>query len=113
MFGPMVLQSLERQSEAALARYRALADDTRRRILMHLVGREVCVCELADRLSVSQPLLSFHLRTLREAGLVQVERRGRWNFYMLDPSGLEAAANFLSDLVAEHAAARRPLTRCC
>ncbi len=109
----MTLRSHTRHSEAVLARYRALADETRMRIVMCLVGREVCVCELADHLDVPQPLLSFHLRTLREAGLVQVERRGRWNFYTLDPSGLEAAEDFLSNLVAEHAAAARPLTPCC
>ncbi len=57
------------------------------RIVLRLVGREVCVCELADDLDVPQPLLSFHLRTLREAGLVRAERRGRWSFYTLGPRG--------------------------
>jgi ArsR family transcriptional regulator len=83
------------------------------RVLLLLVGREVCVCELAEELDVTQPLLSFHLRTLREAGLVRAERRGRWHFYSLDASGLEAAEDFLSDLVAQHASAAHPLTTCC
>jgi ArsR family transcriptional regulator len=83
----MTRRKLHRQTEVALARYRALADETRMRIVLRLVGREVCVCELADDLDVPQPLLSFHLRTLREAGLVRAERRGRWSFYTLGPRG--------------------------
>jgi ArsR family transcriptional regulator len=109
----MVQRSLSRKSPAALARYRALADETRMRVLLRLVGGEVCVCELAEELDVTQPLLSFHLRTLREAGLVRVERRGRWNFYSLDARGVEAAVSFLSDVVAAHAAAARPYAACC
>lgn len=109
----MVKRSLSRKSRAALARYRALADETRMRVLLRLVGRQVCVCELAEELDVTQPLLSFHLRALREASLVRVERRGRWNFYSLDAKGLEAAEDFLSDVVAAHAAAARPPSACC
>lgn len=99
-------------SRCVAARYRALADETRLRVLLALAGREVCVCELVEELDVPQPLLSFHLRTLLEAGLVRAERRGRWNFYALDAKGLESAEDFLSDLVATHAAAA-PRVTCC
>jgi ArsR family transcriptional regulator len=109
----MTQRSLSRKSLAALARYRALADETRMRVLLQLVGRQVCVCELAEELDVMQPLLSFHLRTLRDAGLVRAERRGRWSFYSLDARGLEAAEDFLSDVVAAHAAATRLTAACC
>jgi ArsR family transcriptional regulator len=105
--------SLIQRSPTAAARYRALADDTRMRILIRLAGREVCVCDLVDELGVAQPLLSFHLRVLRQAGLVRAERRGRWSFYRLDAGGLEAAGDFLSDLVAEHAAAAPVGATCC
>jgi ArsR family transcriptional regulator len=101
------------QARRIAARYRALADQTRLRILLAMAGRKVCVCELVDELGISQPLLSFHLRSLRSAGLVRSERRGRWNDYALDPAGLEAAEGFLSDLVAEHAAAAGPAVTCC
>ena len=100
------------QAGRIAARYRALADATRLRILLALAGRKVCVCELVDELDISQPLLSFHLRALRSAGLVRSERRGRWNDYALAPEGLEAAEDFLSDLVASHAAAV-PTVTCC
>lgn len=99
-------------SRRVAARYRALADETRLRVLLALAGREVCVCELVDELDVPQPLLSFHLRTLLSAGLVRAERRGRWNFYTLDPRGLESAEDFLSDLATTHAAAVRRVA-CC
>ena len=102
----------QQQIRSEADRYQALADETRLRVLLALVGREVCVCELAGELEVPQPLLSFHLRTLRDAGLVRAARRGRWNFYTLDPMGLESAEDFLSDLVATHAAAA-PRSSCC
>jgi ArsR family transcriptional regulator len=100
------------QTRRLAARYRALADETRLRILLALSGRKVCVCELVDELGISQPLLSFHLRALRGAGLVRSERRGRWNDYVLAPEGLEAAEVFLSDLAAAHATTS-PLASCC
>ncbi|MBE0592056.1 MAG: winged helix-turn-helix transcriptional regulator [Gemmatimonadales bacterium] len=102
----------QQQMRSEVDRYRALADETRLRVLLALVGREVCVCELTEELDVPQPLLSFHLRTLRDAGLVRAARRGRWNFYALDPMGLESAEDFLSDLVATHAATASRVT-CC
>jgi len=63
--------------------FRALGDDTRLRILSLLRVREVCVCEFVDLLGISQPAVSEHLRRLRDAGLVQDERRGMWVFYRL------------------------------
>ena len=80
---------------------RALSDDTRFRILEVLVGKETCVCELVDQLGVAQPLLSHHLKTLREAGLVRARKRGRWMFYSLDPDVLDATAAALTQLAAE------------
>lgn len=82
-------------SPAVMAqRFRALADEKRIRILDLLRSGERCVCELNDDLEVGQSLLSFHLRTLKEAGLVSDRRDGRWVHYSLAPetlSELEAA----------------------
>lgn len=97
---------------AIAVQYRALADATRLRVLLALAGREVCVCELVEELEVPQPLLSFHLRTLRDAGLVRAERRGRWNYYALEAAGLESTQGFLSDLIATDGAAATRIT-CC
>jgi ArsR family transcriptional regulator len=75
---------------ALLARtFQALADEKRIRILELLGGGELCVCDLASALGLSQPLLSFHLRTLREAGLVGARKEGRWVHYSLIREALE------------------------
>ena len=99
--------------EASLACCRALSDDTRFRILERLVGKETCVCELVDQLDVAQPLLSHHLKTLKEAGLVRARKRGRWMFYSLDADALEDTANALSQLAQQQRRAGKSLEVCC
>jgi ArsR family transcriptional regulator, arsenate/arsenite/antimonite-responsive transcriptional repressor len=64
--------------------------------LLRVQEREVCQCELAPRFDISQPTLSHHLRKLEEAGLVSVERRGRWAWYSTDPNSLEVLHTWLS-----------------
>jgi ArsR family transcriptional regulator len=71
--------------EASLL-FEALADDTRRRILILLLEREeLCVCDLYSALELTQPKVSRHLALLREAGLVAVRRQGTWMHYRLAP----------------------------
>jgi ArsR family transcriptional regulator, arsenate/arsenite/antimonite-responsive transcriptional repressor len=65
--------------------FRALADPTRLRIVDLLREGERCVCELTDALDAGQSLLSFHLKTLKDAGLVADRRDGRWAYYSLNP----------------------------
>jgi ArsR family transcriptional regulator len=104
---------------ATLARsFQALADEKRLRVLELLGGGELCVCELAEALGVSQPLLSFHLRTLRDAGLVSARKKGRWVHYSLNREtlvGLGGVAEALGDGVYESddEAGRRARIRCC
>lgn len=62
---------------------RALADPTRLKIFKMLLDKEMCVCEIVERLNVSQPLVSHHLRELRIAGLVLDRREGNWVHYRL------------------------------
>ncbi len=72
------------------ARFKALADPTRVRILNLLAASdEVCVCVLNEEFDLSQPTISHHLKLLREAGLVEAERRGTWGFYRLVPDALD------------------------
>jgi ArsR family transcriptional regulator len=99
--------------DLSVACCRALSDDTRIRILEALVGKETCVCELVDRLDVAQPLLSHHLKTLREAGLVRAEKRGRWMFYSIDADALEQTAAALSKLARAQRSAGTRLEVCC
>ncbi len=64
----------------------ALTDPTRVRVLMVLREGELCVCELCDILRVTQSTLSTHLRVLRDAGMVDSRREGKWAYYRLSAS---------------------------
>src|SRR4051812_11235703 len=88
---------LPEEARADLAlRFKALADPTRIAIVNRLAGaEEVCVCALED-LGLSQPTISHHLRILREAGLVDVSRRGTWAFYRLVPESVESLSRALA-----------------
>lgn len=72
--------------------FQALSDETRLAILDLLQEGERCVCQLQADLDAAQSRLSFHLRVLREAGLVTDRRAGRWSYYALVPEQLEAVA---------------------
>lgn len=78
--------------------FAALADPTRLRIF-HLLSRHesLCVCEVEAAFDLGQPTISHHLRILRDAGLVTVERRGTWAYYALARPALKT---LLSDLRA-------------
>ncbi|KLU62508.1 HTH-type transcriptional repressor AseR [Peptococcaceae bacterium CEB3] len=75
--------------------FNILSDETRLRILTILAGQELCVCELAEILDVSQPKVSRHLGKLRDVGLVKDMRRGQWVFY-----GLSANEPLEEDILA-------------
>ncbi len=68
--------------------FHALSDETRLGILEMLRGGERCVCELQDELEAAQSRLSFHLRVLREHGLVVDRKEGRWSYYSITPEAL-------------------------
>ena len=72
------------QSSSVAASFHALADPLRLQVVELLKDQELCVCDLCERLSVSQSKLSFHLKTLREAGLAQGRQEGRWIYYSLN-----------------------------
>ena len=80
------------------ARFKALSDPIRLRILDRLRGGERCVCELTDVLDAGQSLLSFHLRVLKDAGLVTDRREGRWMHYALSPEVVAEIGEFLGAL---------------
>jgi ArsR family transcriptional regulator, arsenate/arsenite/antimonite-responsive transcriptional repressor len=86
--------------------FHALSDETRLRIVARLLTGEQCVCDLTSSLDAAQSRLSFHLKTLREAGLITDRRDGRWIHYRIDPAAVREIQQFLSH-VAERA------TKCC
>ena len=79
------------------AGFHALSDPLRLQILELLREQELCVCDLCDRLSVSQPKLSFHLKTLKEAALVRSRQEGRWIYYSLNLAQFIALEQYLSE----------------
>jgi ArsR family transcriptional regulator len=97
--------------EATLRQFRALGDETRLRLVEQLRGGEQCVCDLTDELEASQPRLSFHLKTLKDAGLVTDRRAGRWVYYAINPEALAALERVLGGLKPARPAA--PGARCC
>ena len=94
------------------ARLAALADPVRLRIVGVLAGGTRCVCDLQPAVPVAANVLSYHLRVLRDAGLVAASRRGRWIDYRLDPYGfavLWAQASAAGvPLPGEHVTAPQP-----
>src|SRR5690349_7092346 len=88
--------------------FHALSEPTRLQILQQLKRGEQCVCELTETFSTGQSRLSFHLRVLKEAGLINDRPEGRWMYYSLNAAGIKALASFV-DAMQE----LRPSRRSC
>ena len=108
--------------------FQMLADPTRLRIAMLLQGQgELCVCELTHTLALSQPKISRHLGQMREAGLVEARRAGRWMYYRLHPDlqdwmqtvvrsvldGMAGQSPFKEDAQQLAGMPNRPSASCC
>ena len=84
-----------RTREKAVQIFHALSDDTRLRLIEKLKDGEQCVCDLTESFKTGQSRLSFHLRVLKEAGLIIDRPEGRWIYYALN----QDAVRELEDLV--------------
>jgi len=89
------------QNEIVLQRFQAVAEETRFRIVQLLADGERCVCELQAELDAAQSRLSFHLKKLKDAGVVSDRRDGRWVHYSLVPQALEEMRAFLGEVKPE------------
>jgi ArsR family transcriptional regulator len=92
---------------------KALAEPLRWQIVNALAQEELCVCHLVEELDAPQPLVSHHLRVLREAGLVETEKWRYWTYYRLRSDVLAEVAGQLDEMVGSApvpGAHRRP---CC
>lgn len=92
---------LDEDQAAGLAKvFKALGDPVRLRLMSMIASRgeggEVCVCELTPAFDLSQPTISHHLKLLRQAGLIDCERRGTWVYYWVLPGVLDKLAAFLT-----------------
>jgi ArsR family transcriptional regulator len=95
---PLADEPLSDEQAGTLASmFKALGDPVRLRLLSLIAshGGEVCVCDLTGRFDVTGPTISHHLRVLREAGLIDCERRGTWVYYWVRPGKLEQLAAVL------------------
>lgn len=110
----MSLATLTTDPAYTASLFHALSDVTRLEIIEKLRGGERCVCELTDALDAAQSRLSFHLRVLKEAGLVTDRKEGRWSYYALVPDALVELHDIVVSL--QSTAKRRELRttgRCC
>lgn len=99
--------------ESAARLFHALSDPTRLEILERLRAGERCVCDLQGALDAAQSRLSFHLRTLRDAGLVTDRKEGRWVYYSLRPEAIDDLAKALGDLAIPKPRAAGEWYSCC
>jgi ArsR family transcriptional regulator len=97
--------------ERAAELFHALADPTRLGIIEQLRGGEQCVCDLTDMLETGQSRLSFHLKTLKDAGLLRDRRQGRWIYYCLEPDAIAEIESAVAAIKPRGNGARS--TRCC
>jgi len=96
---PVAYPDVEReQAERMAAIAKALADPVRLQLVdvLRKHAGKVCVCELVPLFDLSQPTVSHHLKVLRDAGLVDSERRGLWAYYYVIPDTLEELAAWLT-----------------
>ena len=98
-----------------LAITKALSDESRVRIVGALHERELCVCQITELLELAPSTVSKHLALLRQAGLVDVRKDGRWAYYRLvgrhAPKTAKRALALLRDALADDATARRDAER--
>jgi ArsR family transcriptional regulator len=96
----LVGEPIDEAAAAGLAQvFKALGDPVRLRLVSLIGARqggEVCVCDLTTAFDLTQPTISHHLRVLREAGLIDSQRRGTWVYYRVVPAALERMAALLS-----------------
>ncbi|HKT34611.1 MAG TPA: metalloregulator ArsR/SmtB family transcription factor [Nitrospira sp.] len=82
----------------AVALFHALSDDTRLLLIDQLKDGEKCVCELTDAMKTGQSRLSFHLKVLKDAGLLRDRREGRWMYYSLNAEAIDELEDVVENL---------------
>ena len=100
----------EDHAERLAGLFHALSDPTRIRILAALQNGEQCVCNLTGLLVAQQSRLSFHMKTLKDAGIVTDRREGRWIHYSLVPEAVDEIRDALEELAK---AAKACAASCC
>lgn len=92
---------------------KALAEPLRWSIVAALADEELCVCHLTEDLGAPQPLISHHLRVLRDAGIVESEKWRYWTYYRLRPDRLAELGDLFGALAVAGGAATEQRRPCC
>lgn len=95
----------------AVELFHALSDETRLEIVRRLSAGEQCVCDLTDALDSAQSRLSFHLKVLKDAGVVSDRKQGRWVYYRLNAEAFAEAGEIVGTL--EKLAEETASSICC
>jgi ArsR family transcriptional regulator len=82
----------------AAALFHALSDEIRLDVVVLLLHGERCVCELMEELGLAQSRLSWHLKTLADAGIISGRKEGRWNYYSLNAAAIADARSMLDTI---------------
>ncbi len=77
--------------------FRALGEETRMKIISMLLEEEMCICELIEKLNLSQSAVSHHVKILKQAELVNDRRQGKWIFYSINKAGFEKYLNLIDN----------------
>ena len=85
-------------AQALCPLFKALADPRRLEVVLALAAGERCVCELTEEMGLAQSTLSFHLKVMREAGLLDSRVQGRWVYYRLRPEAIAQLGSWLERL---------------
>jgi ArsR family transcriptional regulator len=104
---PAVTSSLARSARL----FHALSDEARLEIIQILLDGEHCVCDLMTHIDAAQSRLSYHLKVLKDAGLVSDRREGRWSYYTLQRDAFVEAEGLLAELRPRQG--RAPRATCC
>jgi ArsR family transcriptional regulator, arsenate/arsenite/antimonite-responsive transcriptional repressor len=106
---PIAVQALDADQAARLApMFKALGDPVRLRLMSMIASAdEICACDLTGAFDVSGPTISHHLRVLREAGLIDGDRRGTWVYYRALPEAMQQLGTLLDVTPAKPEGTRR------
>ncbi len=101
MYESTMIRAKSKKRQKSVRFFRALSDETRLRILERLQVGEQSVCALTQTFNTGQSRLSFHLRVLKDAGLVVDRPKGRWVYYTLNQKAIQEAEVLIARLKGE------------
>ena len=86
---------MEIDAKKASIIFKAFCDENRIKILQLLIGGEKCACRLLEEMNITQPTLSYHMKTLLDSGIVNGRKEGKWTHYSISAEGLKKAQEYL------------------